>query len=69
MTRRDLLAWASREREEALRQIDLFETAGLKAQLLMPDGSTQDITAGVVAHQTENAAAYEQLIAVLGADP
>ena len=42
----DLIEWANEQREEALRQVDLFSTGGVKAQLVMPDGTTHDITAG-----------------------
>jgi hypothetical protein len=48
-----------------LRQLSLFGAAGIKALLQMPDGTTQEITAGVVEHQTRNAAAFEHLIAAL----
>jgi hypothetical protein len=65
MTKDDLLIWASQERAEALRQLDLFGTVGIKALLQMSDGTTQEITAGVVEHQAKNAAAFEHLIAVL----
>lgn len=65
MTGDVLLAWAIQERSEALRQLSLFGATGIKALLQMPDGTTQDITAGVVEHQTKNAAAFEQLIAML----
>ena len=65
MTKDDLLVWASQERAEALRQLNLFGAAGIKALLQMPDGTTQEITAGVVEHQTRNAAAFEHLIAAL----
>jgi hypothetical protein len=65
MTKHDLLVWASQERAEALRQLKLFGAVGVKALLQLPDGTTQEITAGVVEHQTRNAAAFEHLIAVL----
>ena len=59
--RNDLIAWATGQREEALRQVDLFSTGGVKAQLVMPDGSTQDITAGVLSHQKENVDAFSRI--------
>jgi hypothetical protein len=31
----------------------------IEALLQMPDGATQEISAGVVEHQTKNAAAFE----------
>ena len=65
MTREDLLVWASQERAESLRQLDLFGSVGIKALLQMPDGTTTDITAGVVEHQTRNAETFEHLISVL----
>ncbi len=61
----DLIAWARRERDSSLRQLDLFGPAGLKALLLMPDGTTQDITPGVVEHQLGNIPMFERLIAAL----
>lgn len=61
----DLLAWAKGERESALGQIELFGPGGVKAQLVMPDGSTQDITAGVITHQERNIPMFERLIATL----
>ena len=33
MTREDLLVWASQERAESLRQLDLFGSVGIKALL------------------------------------
>ena len=61
----DLADWAARQRDDALRQIELFGPGGVKALLVMPDGTTQDITAGVITHQTENVAAFERLISAL----
>ena len=65
MTNDDLLAWAAQERAEALRQLNLFGAAGIKALIQMPDGTTQEITAGVVEHQTKNVSAFDHLIAAL----
>jgi len=65
MANEELLTWAMQQRVDALRQIELFGRGGVKAQLLMPDGSAQDITAGVLSHQTANAEAFERLIAAL----
>jgi hypothetical protein len=65
----DLLDWALRERDSALRQIELFGSNGVKAMLSMPDGSTQDITAAVLAHQSGNVAVFERLIEALGGSP
>lgn len=64
---RDLAEWCRNQRAEALRQIDLFGAGGVKALLQMPDGSTQDITPGVVTHQTENAAMFERITSALTA--
>ncbi len=61
----DLLDWAARERDSAVRQMALFGSQGVKALLAMPDGKTQDITEAVVKHQAENIAAYDRLISVL----
>ena len=65
MTKDELLAWAIQEHAEALRQLSLFGATGIKALLQMPDGTMQEITPGVVAHQTRNAAAFEHLITAL----
>jgi hypothetical protein len=61
----DLAEWAARQRDNALRQIELFGSEGVKALLVMPDGTTQDITSGVLEHQTGNAAMFERLISAL----
>jgi len=61
----DLIEWANEQREEALRQVDLFSTGGVKAQLVMPDGTTQDITAGVLSHQKANIDAFTRLVSAL----
>ena len=61
----DLIEWANEQREDALRQVDLFSTGGVKAQLVMPDGTTQDITAGVLSHQKANVDAFRDLVSVL----
>lgn len=61
----DLVEWCRRQRDEALRQGELFSAGGVKALLQMPDGSTQDITSGVLAHQADNAAVFEQLATAL----
>jgi hypothetical protein len=58
----ELIEWATKQRDDALRQIELFGHAGVKAQLVMPDGTIQDITAGVLSHQKANAEAFERLI-------
>ena len=44
----DLIEWAIKQRDDALHQIELFSRQGVKAQLVMPDGKVQDITAGVL---------------------
>lgn len=61
----DLAQWCRNQRAEALRQIDLFGAGGVKALLQMPDGSTQDITSGVIRHQTENVAVFERIALAL----
>lgn len=61
----DLIEWAKEQREEALRQIDLFGNGGVKAQLVLPDGTTQDITAGVLSHQKTNVDAFTRLVSAL----
>lgn len=63
----DLIGWCQQQREDAARQIELFGAGGVKAILQMPDGTTQDITAGVVSHQTDNIASYQRIIAALSA--
>jgi hypothetical protein len=61
----DLVHWCEAQRQSSLRQIALFGTEGVKAFLQMPDGSTQDITAGVVKHQTEMVDRFGALIEAL----
>jgi hypothetical protein len=61
----ELIEWANEQREEALRQVDLFSNGGVKAQLVMPDGTTQDITAGVLSHQKANVDAFTSLVSAL----
>lgn len=61
----DLIEWCRQARIEARRQIELFSPGGVKALLQMPDGTTQDITAGVIKHQIENVAVFERLISAL----
>ena len=61
----DLIEWAIKQRDDALHQIELFSRQGVKAQLVMPDGKVQDITAGVLSHQKANADAFERLITAL----
>ena len=61
----DLVEWANEQREEALRQVDLFSNGGVKAQLVMPDGTTQDITVGVLSHQKANVDAFTSLVSIL----
>jgi hypothetical protein len=61
----DLIEWANEQREEALRQVDLFSNGGVKAQLVMPDGTTQDITDGVLSHQRANVDAFASLVLAL----
>ncbi|WP_277970536.1 hypothetical protein [Sphingomonas echinoides] len=61
----DVIEWANEQREEALRQVDLFSNGGVKAQLVMPDGTTQDITAGVLSHQKANVDAFTSLVSIL----
>jgi hypothetical protein len=63
--REDLIDWATGQREEALRQVVLFSSNGVKAQLLMPDGTIQDITAGVIAHQQANIDAFARVVSAL----
>lgn len=65
MTAEELANWCRDGREEALRQIELFGSGGVKAKLEMPDGSVAEITESVVRHQREVAEKYEQLVAVL----
>ncbi len=64
-TRDELIEWANEQREEALRQVDLFSNDGVKAQLVMPDGTTQDITAGVLSHRKANIDAFTSLVSAL----
>jgi hypothetical protein len=64
-SRDDLIKWANEQREEALRQVDLFSNGGVKAQLVMPDGNTEDITAGVLSHQRANVEAFTDLVSAL----
>lgn len=61
----DLADWCRNQRAEALRQIELFEAGGVKAMLQMPDGSTQEITSGVLEHQNKNVAMFERLVSAL----
>ncbi|AMP06509.1 hypothetical protein [Collimonas pratensis] len=61
----DLVEWCQQAQIEARRQTELFSSGGVKAILQMPDGTTQDITAGVIKHQTENMAVFERLISAL----
>ena len=61
----DLIKWANEQRKESLRQVDLFSNGGVKAQLVMPDGTTQDITAGVLSHQKANVDAFTSLVSAL----
>jgi hypothetical protein len=61
----DLIEWANEQREESLRQVDLFSNGGVKAQLVMPDGTTEDITAGVLSHQKANVDALTSLVSAL----
>ncbi|WP_159043550.1 hypothetical protein [Sphingomonas sp. STIS6.2] len=61
----DLIEWANEQREESLQQVDLFSNGGVKAQLVMPDGTTQDITAGVLSHQKANVDAFTSLVSAL----
>jgi hypothetical protein len=61
----DLIEWANEQREDALRQVGLFSSGGVKAQLVMPDGTTQDITAGVLSHQKANIDAFTRLVSAL----
>jgi len=64
-TRDDFIKCANEQREEALRQVDLFSNCGVKAQLVMPDGNTEDITAGVLSHQRANVEAFTDLVSAL----
>jgi hypothetical protein len=67
MTSAELADWCQRQSEDAARQVELFGVGGVRALLKMPDDTTQDITAGVVAHQTDNIAMFARLIAALTA--
>ena len=64
-SRDDLIKWANEQREEALRQVDLFSNGGVKAQLVMPDGIAEGITAGVLSHQRANVEAFTDLVSAL----
>jgi hypothetical protein len=64
---RDLVEWCRNQRAEALRQMEMFGAGGVKAFLRMPDGSTMDITSGVLTHQTENVAMFERIASALEA--
>ncbi len=64
-TRDDFIKWANEQRKEALRQVDLFGNGGVKAQLVMADGRTEDITAGVLSHQNANVEAFTDLVSAL----
>ena len=61
----DLIEWANEQREEALRQADLISNGGVKAQLVVPDGTTQDIIGGVLSHQKANVDAFTRLVSTL----
>jgi hypothetical protein len=63
--RDDLIAWCRQEQKEARRQLELFGSGGVKALLQMPDGTTMEITDGLIKHQTDNIAAFERLLSVL----
>ena len=67
MTPAELADWCQRQSEDAARQVELFGAGGVRALLKMPDDTTQDITAGVVSHQTDNIAMFARLIAALTA--
>lgn len=64
--RADIIDWCLSGQKAAREQLELFGAKGVKAVLQMPDGTTQDITEGVVKHQTQNLAAFERLLAFLG---
>jgi len=64
---RDLAEWCRNQRTEALRQMEMFDAGGVKAVLQMPDGSTMDITSGVLTHQAENVAMFERIVSALEA--
>jgi hypothetical protein len=64
---RDLAEWCRNQRAEALRQMEMFGAGDVKAFLRMPDGSTMDITSGVLTHQTENVAMFERIASALEA--
>ena len=49
-----LVDWCSKEMSAADQQMELFGPKGVRAVLIMPDGSQQDITPNVLAHQAEN---------------
>ena len=61
----DLIEWCLGEQKDARRQLELFGSGGVRAVLQMPDGTTQDITDGVVRHQTKNLTLFDQLVTVL----
>jgi len=65
--RAELIAWCRGEQQDARRQLELFGSRGVKAVLQMPDGTTQDITDGVIKHQTKNVEVFARLLTVLGA--
>ncbi len=64
-TRDDLIKWMNEQREEALRQVDLFSNGGVKPQLVMPDGIAEGITAEVLSHQIANVEAFADLVSAL----
>lgn len=65
-TLQEHVEWCRRGREEALRQIVLFTSGGVRALLQMPEGQQDDITDGVVAHQREHVTQMDRIIEAFG---
>jgi seryl-tRNA(Sec) selenium transferase len=66
-TMRDFLAWCRKERDSALKQIDLFTTGGAKAFVQNGDAAPMDITPNVVAHGREVVEKMGHFLATQGA--
>ena len=65
-TLQEHVEWCRRERKEALRQVALFTSGGVRALLQMPEGQQMDITSSVVAHQREFDAQMNRIIEAFG---
>ena len=65
MRNSDLSDWLQAKGADAQSQIELFTSGGVKAILQMPDGTTQEITAGVISHQRENLLMFERIVEAL----